>query len=415
VNFYPLGTELAGTGQIAMTESEVYWRQDAATDPELRSKFFEVDACMRGPLFIRRDFLVKHGYLDEAYAPLYMDDMDLCFRVRDRGSKVYCMLSNVENESLTMANYDAGKWAYFEKVIKKNTKLFYERWLPSMTKDYLRVERVPLSGGRVRKPIATRVRQSRGVARQLQRLRLMSRVLDVRYCRELSDSLWQRRLAWVREQAAAVPEGRTVLDIGAGSAPYRSDFAHTNYMTQDLMQTPALEYGRIDIVSDLTDIPLPDGSADVVLCTEVFEHVPEPLAALSELVRLMKPGGTLIFTAPLGSGHHQKPYQFYGGYTRFWYEKFFPEHGLEIVSLEPNGGLYAHTAELLWRGRDEVINPLRDGSALKKVIAGVLQVLVFNLPTLVLHTVERRRLDEDFTVGFHCVARRKVEGSQPQP
>jgi hypothetical protein len=40
---------------------------------------------------------------------------------------------------------------------------------------------------------------------------------------------------------------------------------------------------------------------------------------------------------------------------------------------------------------------------------------VFNLPTLVLHTVERRRLDEDFTVGFHCVARKKVEGSQPQP
>lgn len=174
------------------------------------------------------------------------------------------------------------------------------------------------------------------------------------------------------------------------------------------MQTPDLEYGRIDVVGDITNIPLPDEYADVVLCTEVFEHIPDPLSALPELARLLKPGGQLIFTAPLGSGHHQKPQHFYGGYTRFWYEKFFPENGLEIVTLQPNGGLYAHTAELLWRGRDQVINPLRQGGALKKLYGSALQVLLYNLPTLVLHRVERRHLEEDFTVGFHCVARKKA-------
>jgi SAM-dependent methyltransferase len=250
------------------------------------------------------------------------------------------------------------------------------------------------------------------VVPRLRRLLSLARVLDVRYCRELSDSTWMRRLAWVREQAAAVPAGSTVLDIGAGSAPYREAFAHTEYVTQDLMQTPDLAYGQIDVVSDINSIPLPDDFADVVLCTEVFEHIPEPLVALPELVRLLKPGGQLIFTAPLGSGHHQKPHHFYGGYTRFWYEKFFPEHGLEIVSLEPNGGLYAHTAELLWRGRDDVINPMRTGGPVKRGLAGVLQVLMFNLPTLLLHQVERRQVNEDFTVGFHCIARKqKVEES----
>lgn len=412
VNFYPLGTRLDGSGQIAMTEHEVYWRQDAATDPDLRAKFFEVDACMRGPLFIRRTFLEEHGYLDEVYAPLYMDDMDLGFRARQHGSKVYCMLANVENEGLTMAKYDASRWAFFDKVIKANTKLFYERWSPGATKDYLSVERVPIVGGQLRKPIAVRVSQSQRLVPRLRRLLSLVRVLDVRYCRELSDSTWMRRLSWVREQAAAVPAGSTVLDIGAGSAPYREAFAHTEYVTQDLMQTPDLAYGQIDVVSDITSIPLPDDFADVVLCTEVFEHIPEPLAALPELVRLLKPGGRLIFTAPLGSGHHQKPHHYYGGYTRFWYEKFFPEHGLEIVSLEPNGGLYAHTAELLWRGRDRVINPLRAGNVVRKAAAAFLQLFVYNATTLFLHKAEERWLVEDFTVNFFVVAQKqKVEES----
>jgi glycosyltransferase involved in cell wall biosynthesis len=402
VNFYPLGATLSGLGQIAMTENEVYWRQDADTDPALRTKFFEVDACMRGPLFIRRDFVERHGYLDEIYAPLYMDDMDLCFRARDKGSKVYCMLANVENEGLTMAHYDASKWASFDKVFKANTKVFYERWSPSETKDYLSVERVPISGGYMRKPLAARLQQSRSVWRRFRRIRYVSRVFDTQYCRELALSPNERRLSWVRDKAAAVPAEGTLVQICSGA--------------------PALEGALVpgahlhhDISSDTNGIPLPDGHADVVVCSEVLQSAPDPLLTLADIVRVLKPGGQLVFTASQGSDRRDDAQQFYRGYTRAWYERFFPEHGLEIVSLEPNGGLYAHTAELLWRGRDEVINPLRAGSALKKLMAGVLQVLVFNLPTLVLHTVERRRLDEDFTVGFHCVARRKVEGSQPQP
>jgi GT2 family glycosyltransferase len=145
VNFYPRGTRLSGPGQIACTENETYWRQDTRADPSLAHKFFQVDACMRGPLLFRKSFLDKHGLLDEIYAPLYQDDMDICFRAHHVGFKVYCMLGKVENRSLTMARYDAEKNRFFQAVMKRNTDIFYSRWTPSTVKDYSWIYRTPIA------------------------------------------------------------------------------------------------------------------------------------------------------------------------------------------------------------------------------------------------------------------------------
>ncbi len=137
VNFYPRGTtNLSGKGQIQMSDQEVYWRQDEKTDPDLINRIFQVDCCMRGPLIIRKNFLENHGYLDEIYAPLYCDDMDICFRANSLGYKVYCMIMDVENRGLTMANYDSEKMKFFDELIVRNTDILYKRYTPSMDKNY---------------------------------------------------------------------------------------------------------------------------------------------------------------------------------------------------------------------------------------------------------------------------------------
>lgn len=136
VNFYNRGTKLEGKGQITMNSDEVYWRQDAATDPSFTQKVYQVDACMRGPLIIRKSFLEEYGYLDEVFAPLYQDDMDFCMRVAAKGYHVYTMLMNVQNKSLTMANFSSKKWEYFSKVMKTNLDVFYKRWTFTKEKDY---------------------------------------------------------------------------------------------------------------------------------------------------------------------------------------------------------------------------------------------------------------------------------------
>jgi ubiquinone/menaquinone biosynthesis C-methylase UbiE len=155
---------------------------------------------------------------------------------------------------------------------------------------------------------------------------------------------------WIAEQAARVPAGSKVLDVGAGSAPYRALFAHGDYKTQDFSQLKDDQlrhggYAQIDIVSAASAIPVPDASFDVILCTEVLEHVPEPIAVIKEFARIVTPGGRVIMTAPLGSGIHQEPYHFYGGYTPYWYKKFLREAGFDSIVVMANAGTLRHVAQ----------------------------------------------------------------------
>ena len=92
---------------------------------------------------LRKAFLDEHGYLDEAFAPLYGDDMDICFRAASVGGKVYCILMDVENDSLSQRITTPRRRRWFAEIMRRNTDLFYSRWRPSTEKDYLWLHRTP--------------------------------------------------------------------------------------------------------------------------------------------------------------------------------------------------------------------------------------------------------------------------------
>src|SRR5579884_4039619 len=105
-------------------------------------------------------------------------------------------------------------------------------------------------------------------------------VVFVRFMRDIVGDVIhfnQRRLdAWVADRAREVRPGARVLDVGAGGAPYRHLFSHCDYRTHDFGQLHADQiiqgrYSAIYYVSDITHIPVPDGSFDVVVNTEVLE------------------------------------------------------------------------------------------------------------------------------------------------
>jgi SAM-dependent methyltransferase len=156
------------------------------------------------------------------------------------------------------------------------------------------------------------------------------------------------RQAWVAKTLAAVPQGARILDAGAGEQQYRQYCAHLEYVSQDFnqydgagdsagLQTGRWDTSKIDIVSDILTIPAASGSFDAVLCTEVLEHVPNPVAALTEFQRLLRPGGMLILTAPFASLTHFAPYHYCTGFSRYWYTHQLDALGFDIISLTANG------------------------------------------------------------------------------
>lgn len=217
------------------------------------------------------------------------------------------------------------------------------------------------------------------------------------------------RESWIAEKAAALPKGSKVLDVGAGECPYRGWFSHCSYKTQDLAQyrgtTTSSEserwnYGQIDYVCDSTKIPVPDKSFDVALCTEVLEHVPRPIDTLRELSRILVRGGSLFLTAPLGSGLHQQPFHFYGGYTPHFYEKFLNECGLEIVEMRPIGGLLKHVGQEAYRAGRMIA-----AKAPHKLTLMTRFILMYWLPRR-LARLEEEVSVEEFTVGYLVEAKK---------
>jgi len=154
---------------------------------------------------------------------------------------------------------------------------------------------------------------------------------------------------WVAGIAQRLPPGTRILDVGAGQCRYRLLFKHCDYRAQDFGgYTGTSEgflkqewgYGHLDYVCDAISIPVESGSFDAVLCTEVLEHVPEPIQVLKEISRILRQGGQAFISTPLGSGLHQQPYHYYGGFTPHFYTRFLEQFGFQVMSIEPNGHFF---------------------------------------------------------------------------
>ncbi|WP_196600957.1 class I SAM-dependent methyltransferase [Pectinatus frisingensis] len=168
------------------------------------------------------------------------------------------------------------------------------------------------------------------------------------------------REQWITEKINGLAEGLRILDAGAGELKHKPICKHLKYVSQDFaqydgkgnnsgLQTTNWDTSNVDIVGDIVDIPEPDGSFDVILCTEVLEHLPDPQMAIREFSRLLTSGGKLILTAPFCSLTHFAPYHFASGFNEYWYRNVLEKYKFRILELNKNGNYFEYIAQELRR------------------------------------------------------------------
>lgn len=97
--------------------------------------------------------------------------------------------------------------------------------------------------------------------------------------------------------------GRT-LDLGAQNGPYASFFP--NRIALDIRSGTGVR-----IIGDAQALGVRDDAFDIVLCTEVLEHLPEPQRAVDEMFRVLKPGGSLLLTTRFLFPIHDAPHDYF--------------------------------------------------------------------------------------------------------
>jgi SAM-dependent methyltransferase len=141
---------------------------------------------------------------------------------------------------------------------------------------------------------------------------------------------------WLRSEGQSAA-GRRVLDVGCGVKPYYPFFSDASeYVGVDVQENP-----YADLTGAVEDLPVADGSFDIVLCNQALEHVDDPGRAVRELHRVTAPGGRVLASTHGVMLYHPNPGD-YWRWTHAGLEKLFRDNGdWATVNVDPGAGTSA--------------------------------------------------------------------------
>ncbi|MCF8049590.1 MAG: class I SAM-dependent methyltransferase [Desulfobacterales bacterium] len=108
--------------------------------------------------------------------------------------------------------------------------------------------------------------------------------------------------------AAGIEAGQTVLDVGSGTGilvpiirQYRPKRIYACDLSQKMLDQVQKNYPGVEtLAADLRDLVLPDASIDAALINACYPNIADKPGAFANLSRMMKPGGRLVVSHPLG-------------------------------------------------------------------------------------------------------------------
>jgi ubiquinone/menaquinone biosynthesis C-methylase UbiE len=173
---------------------------------------------------------------------------------------------------------------------------------------------------------------------------------------------WRKRnFYFFKEKLANFDRKSTVLDLGVGPAQFKSliqkEFPNT-------IGIDFLAFPEADVVSDLNNpLPFKNDAFDLIIASNILEHLPNTREMLTECFRVLKPGGAIMGTVPFLARVHQKPYDFFR-FTYYMLDKYLYDSGfrnIEVNSLGSSPEAYKqiqkHLFYYLFDHSKEIKNP----------------------------------------------------------
>jgi SAM-dependent methyltransferase len=211
----------------------------------------------------------------------------------------------------------------------------------------------------------------------------------------------------IRFDRLGVKAGDLVLDAGAGFGRHAFELARRganvvalDYAADEVIATRGtfgamVEAGEIPVEryvaalqGDATRLPFDDGSFDRVITSEVLEHIQNDVGAISELVRVLRPGGTFACTVPtwypekinwLLSDEYHAP-KSVGGHVRI-YSATELKAKLRTAGLRVTGSHHAHALHSPYWWLRCAVGPRNESHPLVARYRKVLEWEIFEQPT----------------------------------
>ena len=108
---------------------------------------------------------------------------------------------------------------------------------------------------------------------------------------------WQRHVAAYKLADGYLPPGR-LMDLGCGIGHSYHLLAPRETIGVDISPEALRGQERETVIADMRELPFEDDHFDSVLSVQSLEHVPDPERAVTQMARVLKPGGTAMIVTP---------------------------------------------------------------------------------------------------------------------
>ncbi len=132
----------------------------------------------------------------------------------------------------------------------------------------------------------------------------------------------------------------TILDLGCGYKPFKYLFEENGIVADYIGVDFSSENAEPDFIVDLNkeNLPFENEAFDLIIISEVLEHIYNPFHVLDEAIRVLKKGGLIYISTPFIFGNHGIPYDYFR-YTDYFYQRYIEENNLEILHIRKAGSI----------------------------------------------------------------------------